>query len=771
MKKILFFVLLAGLGCRLSGQIAPKLGVNTNKEVIGAMTMEEKARLVVGMGMHIPGVTLPPEMSGGPVVGQTQDKVPGAAGTTATFERLGIPTIVLADGPAGLRIAPQRPGDDNTYYCTAFPIATLLASTWDADLVRKTGQAMGHEVKEYGADVILGPGMNIQRNALGGRNFEYYSEDPLLSGKMAAAMVTGIQSNGVGVSIKHFAANNHESNRNTINVKVSQRALREIYLRGFEIAVKEAKPWTVMSSYNKINGTYTSQNADLLKKVLREDWGYKGLVMTDWFGGDNAVEQMKAGNELLMPGTGVQLNKIIEAVKNGELDEKVLDENVDKILNTIKESPAFKQYKFSNQPNLKQNAQIARQVAAEGMVLLKNTGNTLPIKAKSTLAVFGNFSYSLVSGGTGSGDVNEAYTISLPEGLIGAEYKLSERIKNGYESYIKAEKAKQPKDRPFFLPPPPIEEMQLGDGDIENAAMTTDLAIITIGRIAGEFTDRKADNDFYLTEAEKSLLTRVSDIFHANGKKVVVIINVGGSVEMVSWRDRVDAILMAWQPGQEAGYAIADVLSGKVNPSGKLAATIPVRFEDDPTSVGFPGREYGDVINMGVFQTRLAEIEYPEGVFVGYRAFDKKKITPAYEFGYGLSYTTFEYSNLKISASTFKDKITASVTVKNTGNTAGKEVVQLYLSAPAQTMEKPEQELKGFAKTKLLKPGESQTISIEFDARALASFDEKTSAWVAEKGSYTVKVGASSRLTKLKANFNLPKTLTLEKVSNALPMK
>ncbi len=763
---ILFFGLVGLSLQRLEAQNTPTLGKNTVEEVISAMNLQEKARILVGMGMRLPGAPAPAAQ--GPVVGQTQDKVPGAAGTTAAFDTYGIPSLVLADGPAGLRISPMRPGEERNFFCTAFPIASLLASTWDTGLVQRVGEAMGSETKAYGVDIILGPGMNIHRNALGGRNFEYYSEDPFLTGKMAAAMVNGIQSMGVGASIKHFAANNHETNRNTINVKVSERALREIYLRGFEIAVKESNPWTVMSSYNKINGTYASQSADLLKVILRKDWGFKGFVMTDWFGGDNPVEQMKAGNELIMPGTPQQLVQIIQAVKDGLLDEKILDENVARVLTVMRQTPAFQGEKPSNAPDLKANAQVARQAAAEGMVLLRNEDKALPLRAGKSLAVFGNHAYDLISGGTGSGDVNEAYTVSLAEGLANAGFRMDRTLQEAYETYIAAEKAKQPQNRPFFMPPPHIPEMAVSQEAIAASATSADYGVITLGRISGEFADRKTEGDYYLTQAEKDLLARVSAAFHAQSKKVVAILNVGGVVETASWRDQVDALLLAWLPGQEAGNAIVDVLSGAVNPSGKLATTFLVRYEDDPTSEGFPGKEFGEPIFLGFTTARKAEIEYTEDVFVGYRAFDKRDIKPAYEFGYGLSYTTFSYSGLKLSAPVFKGKLSAVVTVSNTGPVAGKEVVQLYVSAPGLTMAKPVQELKGFAKTRLLQPGESQILTFELDARALASFDKAGSSWIAEKGKYTVRVGASSRGMRLQASFKLPKTMIVEQVSRAL---
>ena len=746
----------------LLAQNESKLSKNNIKEVVSAMTLEEKAHFLIGMGMKLPG--------GAPTVGMTQDKVPGAAGTTFAIPRLGIPSIVVADGPAGLRIQPMRDEDKSqTFYCTAFPVATLLASSWDADLVRRAGEAMGNEVLEYGVDILLGPGMNIHRNALGGRNFEYYSEDPLVSGTMAAAMVNGIQSNGVGTSIKHFAGNNQETNRNMVNTIASKRALREIYLKGFEICVKNAKPWTVMSSYNKINGTYASQSQDLLTKVLRDDWKYDGLVMTDWFGGDNAVEQMKAGNDLLMPGMPAQFAEIMKAAKDGTLDEKILDLNVTRLLNLVVKTPTFNGYKFTNKPDLKKHAEIARALAAEGMILLKNENKTLPLKKNSNIAVLGKGSYEFISGGTGSGDVNEAYTVSLPEGLTNAGFKVNTPLKDIYENYVKTERGKQEKPKYFFLGLPPIAEMSLSNEQFAfvNNAQT---AIITIGRNSGEFTDRKKEVDFDLSEAELNLIKTTSENMHKNGKKLVVILNIGGAVEIASWRNYADAILLAWEPGQEGGNAVADVLSGKVTPSGKLATSLPVTLNEESSAKNFPGIELEKEMRYTSFGLPLgkkSEVTYEEGIFVGYRYDQTFKVKPAYDFGFGKSYTTFAYSNMNVKKAA-DGSFTASVKVTNNGKTAGKEVTQLYVSAPAKTMEKPESELKGFVKTKLLKAGESQTVTFKVSANDLASFDTNLSAWVTEAGNYEVKIGASSTDIRQKATINQANELRFEKLSKSL---
>jgi len=748
-------------------QSVPQLGKSSVKDVIGAMTLEEKAKLVVGNGFNMPG-------AGGPTIGQTKDKVAGAAGTTFAIPRLGIPSIVVSDGPAGVRIDSIRNGDrSKTYYATAWPVATLLASSWDTALVKKVGAAFGSEVHDYGIDVLLAPALNIHRNPLGGRNFEYYSEDPVVAGHITAAMVNGVESNGVGTSIKHFAANNQETNRNTVNSVVSERALREIYLKGFEIAVKEAQPWTVMSSYNKINGTYTSEEYDLLTTILRKEWGFKGLVMTDWFGGKDPVAQMKAGNDLLMPGTKEQSQKIIDAVKNGTLDEKVLDQNVERVLNLVLESPSFKGYKYSDKPDLKKDAEISRTAAEEGMVLLRNNDNALPFsKSTQKVALFGIGGYQLIAGGTGSGDVNKAYTVSLVQGLSNAGYEVNADVKNVYTSYLAEEKAKHPKKsffEEFRNPTPPISEMFVDNGVLSKAA-SDDIAVIAIGRNAGEGRDRKLENDFNLSDTEKSMIKTVADAFHSQNKKVVVVLNIGGVIEVASWRDNVDAILLAWQPGLEGGNAVAAILSGKVNPSGKLATTFPLKYDDDPSSKNFPGKEFPDQATTTSFGMKQipAEVTYEEGVYVGYRYYNTFNITPAYEFGYGLSYTDFSYENLKLSSGEFKDKITVTFTVKNTGKTAGKEVVQLYLSAPANKMDKPSEELKAFAKTNLLQPGKSQTITFTLTAADLASFDTNSSSWIAEAGPYAVRIGSSSTKIRFSKPFTLASDIVVEKDNKVL---
>lgn len=743
------------------------------QDLISKMTNDEKASMLIGIGMPGFDVTTFKFTTDG-----FQGKVPGAAGGTFEIKRLGIPTVVVSDGPAGLRINPKRKNDTNNYYATAFPVGTSLASTWNTELITSVGKAMGNEVKEYGVDVLLGPGMNIHRDPLCGRNFEYYSEDPLLTGKIAAAIVNGIQANGVGTSVKHFAANNQERNRMEVNAHISERALREIYLRGFEITVKESQPWTIMSSYNLINGTYTSQRKDLLTTVLRNEWGFKGLVMSDWFGGydgfggknspfsPNAVsdvtEQLTAGNDLLMPGMPAQKKAILENLKSEKLSAKVINTDLTRILELVMRSPSMNNYNYSEKPNLKANAEVTRQAAAEGTILLKNDNKALPLVSKTTpLAVFGVTSYDFISGGTGSGDVNEAYTVSLIDGLTNSGFSIDKDLEGLYKPYAVDQKAKElerrEKNGGLLATPKRIEELELSQEIIENKANSSEIALLTIGRNAGENADRVLEADFNLAPDEISLINNVSQAFHAKGKKVVVVLNIGGVIETASWRDKVDAIILPWQPGQEGGNSVADVLSGKVNPSGKLTMTFPVNHSDAASAKNW----------IGTPADNPTSVTYEEGVYVGYRYFNSFNVKPAYEFGYGLSYSTFDFSDLKLSSKSFTNKMTVTVTVKNTGNVAGKEVIELYLTAPTKSIDKPSSELKAFAKTNLLQPGESQTITLVLDTKHLASFVTTRNAWIADAGSYKVALGTSSLNIKQTADFTLATEVVAEKTNSS----
>ncbi len=762
----------------------PQLRADNIDEVLKAMTLEEKAKLLVGGANNFFGT--------GAVVGGEADLVAGAAGTSPAIPRLGIPATVLTDGPAGVRIDPTRKGTDKTYYATAFPIGSCLASTWNTELVSKVGEAIGNETKEYRCDVILGPGMNLHRNPLCGRNFEYYSEDPLLTGKIAAAYINGVQSQGAGVSAKHFAVNSQETDRTAVDERVSQRAARELYLRGFEIAVRESDPWTIMASYNQVNGQYSMGNHDLLTKILRDDWGYKGIVMTDWIGireGLETISEVHAGNDLMEPGQPAQVEEIIKGVKEGKLDIADVDRNVRRMLEYIVKTPSFHQYPASNAPDFKAHAAITRQSAAEGIVLLKNNG-VLPFRTEGnlspltshhsplikTVALFGENSYDFLSGGTGSGCVHPPYVVDMLQGLENAGIKSSATLTDIYHKYIDYARVKFQAERhpakwfqTEYMGQQKYPEISLSPIAIGKEVQAADAAIITIGRQAGEGIDRDIDTEFNLIPEERSLIVDVCNAFHAAGKPVIVIINSGSVIETASWSGYPDAILCAWQPGMEGGNSIADLLTGKVNPSGKLTMTWPIAATDHASTKNFPGNidEYSFQVMVGN-KTPVpghAYTNHEEDIYVGYRYFDTFNREVAYPFGFGLSYTTFEMSKPAVKAKG-NSAVEVSVTVKNTGAVAGKEVAQVYVTAPKGRLEKPAQELKAFAKTRELQPGESQTLTMTIPVRDLASFDEAGSQWLTEAGTYTFRIGFSSR--DIKASLPLALKEYTEKTTNAL---
>ena len=751
----------------------PQLRADNIDEVLKAMTLEEKAKLLVGGANTFFGDQA--------AVGGEADLVAGAAGTSPAIPRLGIPATVLTDGPAGVRIDPTRKGTDKTFYATAFPIGSCLASTWNTELVNQVGQAIGNETKEYRCDVILGPGMNLHRNPLCGRNFEYYSEDPLLTGRIAAAYINGVQSQGAGVSAKHFAVNSQETERTAVDERLSQRAARELYLRGFEIAVRESNPWTIMASYNKINGEFSMGNHDLLTKILRDDWGFKGIVMTDWIGireGLPTTREVQAGNDLMEPGQPAQTKEIVEGVKSGKLDIKDVDRNVRRMLEYIVKTPSFHKYPATNSPDFKAHAAITRQSAAEGIVLLKNNG-TLPWKGGiKTVALFGENSYDFLSGGTGSGCVHPPYVVDMLQGLENAGIKSSPVLTDIYRKYIEFAKVKfQAERHPAkwyqreYFGQQKYPEISISPIAINNEVSTADAAIITIGRQAGEGVDRDIDTEFNLIPEERTLITDVCNAFHQAGKPVIVIINSGSVIETASWSAYPDAILCAWQPGMEGGNSIADLLTGKVNPSGKLTMTWPIAATDHASSKNFPGQiDYYSFKDMVANKRPIAGHTYTnheEDIYVGYRYFDTFQKNVAYPLGFGLSYTTFEYSKPKCYQYIHKnDGVVIKITVKNTGSVAGKEVVQVYVQAPKGRLEKPAQELKAFAKTRELQPGESQVLTMTIPVRVLASFDEANSQWLTEAGTYTFRIGASSR--DIKATVSLKLNEYTEKTSNAL---
>lgn len=741
MKRLSLLLVLMAVG--LSNGFAQNKESLTLREdnieaIIAAMTNEEKVTLLVG----------------GP-----SDLVPGAAGYTRAIPRLGIPMTVLADGPAGLRIQPKREGSDQTFYCTGFPTSTLLASSWDPELVETVTTAMGNEVLEYGVDVLLAPGMNLHRNPLCGRNFEYYSEDPLLSGKMAAAYIRGVQSNGVGTSAKHYAANNQETNRLENDARVSNRALRELYLKNFEIAVKEGKPWTVMSSYNKLNGDYTQQKHGLLTTVLRDEWGFDGIVTTDWGVKDGTVKSAKAGNDLMEPGRQVEIDRLLAAVNQGTISQEELDRNVRRMLQYIVKTPHFKGYKFSNKPDLKAHAQVARKAAEESIILLRNENNTLPLKGSEKVALYGLTSVDFVGIGTGSGEVNTEHIANMQEAMTAAGFTLDESLVDYYRACFATQTATEKMEGSAIdkrhRPEPTVSAKA-----IERQAQYNDVAVVVIGRIAGEGADRAVKDDFELTSIERELLQNISMSYHKEMKQVVVVLNIVGVIETASWKHMVDAIVLPWAPGQEGANAVADILKGKVNPSGKLPMTLPINYMDILTSYTFP-------YNWEMTKGRKGErknvdyTQYYEGIDVGYRHFQSDPdVEASYPFGYGLSYTTFSYSKPKVKAD--KDGLTATIAVTNTGKVAGREVVELYIAAPSGGLEKPARELKAFGKTKLLAPGESETLTMKVSVYELASFSEERSAWETAAGTYQVLFGASVTDIRANATFRLGKSQSWE---------
>ncbi len=740
------------------------------RALISEMTLEEKLGLTVGDGRFVPGFNPNNSDAGKGIIIENQR-------SKLVIPRLSIRTTAMSDGPAGLNRQPRQEGEKDYQYTTAFPTATCLAATWNTDLVERVGEVFGNEVLEYDYDLLLAPGLNIHRNPKDGRVFEYYSEDPLLSGKMAAVMVRGLQSNGIGTTLKHFINHNQQTNRRTNNAVVSQRALREIYLRGFEIAVKEGQPKAIMSSYNRLNGFYTAENPELLKTIVREEWGFDGLHITDFDGFGSAVAKIRGGTNLLMSGNEQEHNELKAALEEKVLDERTLDESLVYCIKLKLDSARANGHVPNAAPDLEGHAKVALEAAEEGVVLLKNEKDCLPLSADQTVAVFGKTAYELIPFGTGSGMVRSfKYTVSVNEGLKAAGFAVLEDMEKNYKAYI--EKIKRENLVPDYFNNPKMRkdngivddqapphfkerlvafsrEQALSKEAIKAYESRSDIAVITLGRSAGE----NYENGYLpITQIELDLVRDVSEIFHAANKKVIVVLNVGGVWETASWQDYPDAILLAWHPGQEGGSALANIITGKVNPSGKLPDSFPLKYEDVPSAGSFPGVPADDPVNSF----------YSEGIYVGYRYYDSFDVPVAYPFGYGMSYTTFAYSDLKLSSDTFSSKLEVSATIKNTGAVAGKEIVQLYLSAPQEVLEKPEQELVGFAKTKLLQPGESQQLHFELDERSLASFWSGISAWVADKGTYEVRVGASSKDIRLKASFTLPQDIVVEKVHDVL---
>ena len=754
MKKILLAII-ALLPLVASAQ---QLRADNIDEVVNAMTLEEKCHLVLGCGMHF----------------NDDAKFPGTAGSTFSIARLGIPETYCADSQQGLRMDSKRAWDHNDYFPTDFVASMTLASTWDREAAYKVGKGIGNEVKEFGLDWILSPSMNLIRNPLCGRNHEYYSEDPYLSGTIAAGYVCGVQSEGTAACPKHFIANNQETNRNNNISQMSQRALREIYLKAFEIMVKESNPWTIMTSYNKLNGPYAVQNYDLLTTIVRDEWGWKGMYVSDWNAGDDAVAAMKAGNDMLQPGQDKQYQAILAAAKSGELPMEILDANVKRILEYVVKTHNFKGYKAGNNPNLKVHAQVVREVGADGIVLLKNETSAnpsiggekpLPLgKNVKRVALFGCTSYDWISGGSGFGGTSVGhYTVSLVEGLRTAGYEVYKPLIGTYTKHIADEEKRLfPEGRPKFSlqPPARADEKQFTADELNNIIAGSDVAIISLGRKSGEAADR-SEADFYLKEGEKELIKTVSETYHAKGKKVVVLLDICSPIDVASWQNQIDAVVCTWQGGQESGFSVADVLCGKVNPSGKLPMTFQINYGDAYADKNFPAnvddKTLGAMFMWGRNKDDNKNIDftnYEEDIYVGYRYFDSFDKPVAYPFGFGLSYTTFAYENLTCSID--GDIVTVTVDVKNTGSRAGRNVVELFVAAPnSKKLNKPEKELRNYAKTKLLKPGQTETVTMTVKTEDLASFNEKASAWKTDAGVYTFMICSSANNVEAQATVKV----------------
>lgn len=714
-----------------------QLNRDSVKCVVKQMTNEEKARLVTGYGI----LEEHKEATAGTLRA-------GACGATAAIERLGIPSVYMADGAAGLRITANN---------TGYPSSAAMASTWDADMVEKVAASMGRDAKAFGVDILLAPGMNIQRNPLSGRNGTYFSEDPILTGYMSAAFVKGVQSEGVGATIKHLAANNQESVRGSASSNVTERALREIYLTAFEIAVSEAEPWAVMSAYNKINGDYASVKTELIKEILRDEWGFKGFVMTDWDASGDKAQIIKAMNDLSMPGHDADCEKVERALERGTITEEQINLCCENILNGVVKTISMKRHLGEDAPEIDgkvdkgAESKLAQTAAAEGIVLLKNDG-ALPFK-KGEVALFGNAQRFPVAAAVGAEDIRSDYRISIQTGLYNIDnVSLNTDLKDYYAS------AKNTVSDDIFNPKIDKEELEVSLEMATQAAERSDCAVICIARYTREGFDHRAGvGDFCLNDVELEMIKNVSEAFRKAGKKITVVINAGNPIEVASWRDYVDAIVYVGLAGQELGHAVADVISGKVNPSGKLATTFPMNYKSIPSSKHFPGNAH--------------EVDYYEDIYVGYRFFETFDVDTAYPFGFGLSYTTFEYSDFKITGSASDGSLCVSVTVKNTGRVSGKEVVQIYMKKPGTSQEQASKELAGFAKTKELNAGESQTLTIPVSRYALRTYVEKDSAWIMENGDYKIFVAASAENVCHELTFNVSEKKVVADVENRCGLK
>lgn len=669
-------------------------------DIIKELTLEEKASLCSGLDFwHLNAV-----------------------------ERLGIPSVMVTDGPHGLRkqaSAADHAGLNDSVPATCFPTASALSASWNKELLGKVGAAIGEAAQAEDIALVLGPGVNIKRSPLGGRNFEYFSEDPYLSSNLACSYIKGVQNQGVGTSIKHFAVNNQEHRRMSIDAQVDERTLREIYLASFETAIKEAEPWTVMCSYNQINGEFASRNHHLLTDILKNEWGYEGFVVSDWGAVVNLVDSIKSGLSLEMPGTnGASSTEVVKAVQNGSLDEKTLDEAVKRILQIVlKAKENKKDISYSKEEQHK----LAKQASIESTVLLKNEDAILPLKKQGKIAVIGEFAKTPRYQGSGSSRVN-ATKIDVPYDEIckACEEKATVAFASGYN----------------------LTDDNINENIIEEAkelAKQSDITILFAGLPDVYESEGYDRNHMHIPENQIKLINELASVT----KNIIVILMNGAPIEM-PWIDKAKGVLEAYLGGQAVGSAIADILFGKVSPSGKLAETFPIKLEDNPSYLNFPGE--GDVV------------EYKEGLFVGYRYYDKKKLKPLFPFGFGLSYTNFDYKSIKVDKNELSDNESLNVTVsiKNTGSITAKEVVQLYVRDVYSSVIRPEKELKAFEKIEL-KPNEEKEITFTLNKRAFAYYNVNINDWYVEDGDFEILVGKSSADILLKEKVIVKSTTQLKK--------
>ena len=665
------------------------------KEILGTLTLEEKASLCSGADFW----------------------------HTKNIEGKDIPVIMMSDGPHGLRKMYESSVNPNeSIKAVCFPAACALACSFDRELVQDMGKALGNECQSEGVAVLLGPGANIKRSPLCGRNFEYFSEDPYLASQMAASHIKGVQSMGVGSSLKHFAANNQESRRLSVSAEIDERAFREIYLSAFEYAVKEAKPQTVMCSYNKIWGEYSSQNKRLLTDILRDEWGFEGLVVSDWGAVDDRVKGVKAGLDLEMPASmGKNDRRIVDAVKNGELDEADLDKVVERVLSLIYTGDENRQY--AARWDKDKDRALARRIAADCFVLLKNEKKILPLDTKKKIAFIGEFADKPRFQGGGSSHINVEQTASA------LEYSKEYAEVSYAQGYITSE------DR--------TDEALLAEA--VRLAEQSDTVVIFAG-LPDAFESEGYDRQHMrMPQCQLELIDKVCEV----NKNVVVVLHNGSPIEL-PFADKVKGILECYLAGEMVGAAQCDVLFGKVNPSGKLAETFPIKLSDNPSYLNFPGE--GDTV------------QYKEGIFVGYRYYEKKDMQVRFPFGHGLSYTEFEYSDISLSADEIneKDILTVTVTVKNTGKRDGKEAVELYVRDTHSSVVRPEKELKGFEKV-TLKAGESKRVAFKLDKRAFAYYNTSINDWYVEYGEFEILIGSSSADIRQKASVYV-------ETDNVIPM-